>query len=54
LRPSLKRYDLASGILRTYAGFVDRGMLPNCFPDGGEAPAYNTADATLWMFPGVG
>ncbi len=25
-------------------------MLPNCFPDGGEAPQYNTADATLWMF----
>jgi predicted glycogen debranching enzyme len=50
LATSLRRYDLASGILRTYAGFVDRGMLPNCFPDGGEAPAYNTADATLWMF----
>jgi predicted glycogen debranching enzyme len=50
LATSLKRYDLASGILRTYAGFVDRGMLPNCFPDRGEAPAYNTADATLWMF----
>ena len=30
--------------------FVDRGMLPNRFPDGGEAPEYNTADATLWMF----
>jgi predicted glycogen debranching enzyme len=25
-------------------------MLPNRFPDGGEAPEYNTADATLWMF----
>jgi glycogen debranching enzyme len=50
LATSLRRYDLASGILRTYAGFVDGGMLPNCFPDGGEAPAYNTADATLWMF----
>jgi predicted glycogen debranching enzyme len=50
LATSLKRYDLASDILRTYAGFVDRGMLPNTFPDSGEAPAYNTADATLWMF----
>jgi predicted glycogen debranching enzyme len=50
LATSLRRYDLASGILRTYAGFVDRGMLPNCFPDVGEAPQYNTADATLWMF----
>jgi predicted glycogen debranching enzyme len=50
LATSLKRYDLASGILRTYVGFVDRGMLPNTFPDSGDAPAYNTADATLWMF----
>ena len=50
LATALKRYDLASGILKTYAGFVDHGMLPNTFPDGGEAPQYNTADATLWMF----
>jgi glycogen debranching enzyme len=50
LATSLRRYDLAAGILRTYAGFVDHGMLPNCFPDTGEAPQYNTADATLWMF----
>jgi predicted glycogen debranching enzyme len=50
LATSLRRYDLAADILRTYCGFVDRGMLPNCFPDGGEAPRYNTADATLWMF----
>jgi predicted glycogen debranching enzyme len=46
----LGRYDIAAGILKTYASFVDRGMLPNRFPDGGEAPEYNTADATLWMF----
>jgi predicted glycogen debranching enzyme len=50
LATALKRYDLASGILKTYAGFVDHGMLPNTFPDGGAAPQYNTADATLWMF----
>ena len=50
LATSLGRYDVAAGILRTYASFVDQGMLPNCFPDGGEAPQYNTADATLWMF----
>jgi predicted glycogen debranching enzyme len=46
----LGRYDVAAGILKTYASFVDRGMLPNRFPDGGEAPEYNTVDATLWMF----
>ena len=50
LTTALGRYDLAADILRTYARFVDRGMLPNVFPDQGEAPRYNTADATLWMF----
>jgi predicted glycogen debranching enzyme len=50
LATSLGRYDLAAGVLRTYAGFVDGGMVPNRFPDSGEAPQYNTADATLWMF----
>ena len=42
------RPELAARILRTFARFVDRGMLPNRFPDGGEAPEYNTVDATLW------
>jgi predicted glycogen debranching enzyme len=50
LATALGRFDTAAGILRTYASFVDRGMLPNRFPDGGEAPEYNTADATLWLF----
>jgi predicted glycogen debranching enzyme len=49
----LGRFGLAAGILRTYASFVDRGMLPNRFPDAGEAPEYNTADAALWMFHAV-
>jgi len=46
----LGRYDTTADILRTYAKFVDRGMLPNCFPDHGATPEYNTADATLWLF----
>jgi predicted glycogen debranching enzyme len=50
LATSLGRHDLAAGILRTFAGFIDGGMLPNNFPDAGETPHYNTADATLWMF----
>jgi len=28
-------------------------MLPNRFPDSGEAPEYNTIDATLWMFAAI-
>ena len=50
LATSLGRHELAAGILRTFAGFIDAGMLPNNFPDAGETPQYNTADATLWMF----
>jgi len=44
------RPEIARRILKTFARFVDRGMLPNRFPDAGEAPEYNTVDATLWYF----
>ena len=50
LATSLGRYELSASILRVYARFINRGMLPNCFPDAGETPQFNTADATLWMF----
>jgi predicted glycogen debranching enzyme len=44
------RYDAARAILRAFAQCVDKGMLPNRFPDQGEQPEYNTVDATLWFF----
>jgi predicted glycogen debranching enzyme len=44
------RPEIARSILRTYALSIDQGMLPNRFPDAGEIPEYNTADATLWYF----
>jgi len=47
------RPEIAARILRTFARFVDRGMLPNVFPDAGQAPAYNTAGAALWYFEAV-
>ncbi len=50
LTSTLGRHGIAAEVLRTFARFVDRGMLPNRFPDGGEAPEYNTVDATLWFF----
>ncbi len=43
----------AGPILETFAKFVDQGMLPNRFPDGAEAPEYNTIDATLWYFQAI-
>jgi predicted glycogen debranching enzyme len=47
------RYDEARKILLAFAASVDRGMLPNRFPDAGEVPEYNTVDATLWFFEAV-
>ena len=47
------RHDVAQSILLAFAGYVDRGMLPNRFPDAGEAPEYNTVDATLWLFEAI-
>jgi predicted glycogen debranching enzyme len=47
------RPEIAQRVLRTFAHFVSQGMLPNRFPDGGEAPEYNTVDATLWFVVAV-
>src|ERR1700681_2757532 len=47
------RHDVARAILRTLARCVDGGMLPNTFPDAGEAPAYNSVDAALWYVEAV-
>ncbi len=47
------RFEIARDILLAFARSVDRGMLPNRFPDAGEAPEYNTVDATLWYFEAV-
>ncbi len=47
------RPEVARSILRTFAKYVDMGMLPNRFPDAGEIPEYNTVDATLWYFEAI-
>ncbi|MDJ0755754.1 MAG: amylo-alpha-1,6-glucosidase [Ardenticatenaceae bacterium] len=47
------RPEIARKILETFHHYVDRGMLPNRFPDQGERPEYNTADATLWYFEAI-
>jgi predicted glycogen debranching enzyme len=44
------RFDDAAAILRTFARFVQQGLLPNHFLDIGGDPVYNAADATLWYF----
>ncbi|HEX8708187.1 MAG TPA: amylo-alpha-1,6-glucosidase [Pyrinomonadaceae bacterium] len=47
------RADVARSILLEFSRHVDRGMIPNRFPDQGETPDYNTVDATLWFFEAV-
>ncbi len=47
------RYDVAKTILLEFARHIDRGMLPNRFPDAGEPPEYNTVDATLWFVEAI-
>jgi predicted glycogen debranching enzyme len=47
------RFDAAKSILFASAALLDRGMLPNRFPDEGELPEYNSADSTLWLFEAV-
>ena len=47
------RPEVAARILRTFAHFVDQGMLPNRFPDEGETPEYKGVDATLWYFEAI-
>jgi len=47
------RYGIARQILEAYSEKLDQGLLPNRFPDAGETPEYNTADATLWFIEAI-
>lgn len=47
------RAEIARQILLAFLRCVDRGMLPNNFPDAGGKPEYNTVDAGLWFFDAV-
>jgi predicted glycogen debranching enzyme len=44
------RHTEAGYILRTFAHYVRRGLIPNMFPEGRDEGLYHTADATLWFF----
>jgi predicted glycogen debranching enzyme len=48
------RFGDAREILLTFKQYCNRGVIPNRFPDKtGDAPVYNTVDATLWFFNAV-
>jgi predicted glycogen debranching enzyme len=44
------RHAEAGYILRTFAGHIRDGLIPNYFPDHENEGVYHTADATLWFF----
>ena len=44
------KQEASKSILATFFRYIDKGMLPNRFPDRDEALEYNTIDATLWLF----
>ncbi len=48
-----RRYEEAGQILLTFAHYLKNGLIPNVFPDNGNEPMYNTADASLWYFIAV-
>src|SRR4051794_10029807 len=47
------RHEEAKWILRTFADYVQGGLIPNMFPEGDTEGLYHTADATLWFFHAV-
>lgn len=50
---STGQYDTAKSILRTFAAYCRKGLMPNLFPEGGSEPRYNTADAALLFISSV-
>ena len=46
---STGRFKDAKSILRTFLAYEKDGLVPNLFPEGGNAPMYNTADAALLL-----
>lgn len=48
-----KRFNDTRQILKSFAKYVSKGLVPNVFPDEGLKPFYNTADASMWYFYSV-
>ena len=50
---STGRYEEAKSILRTFLAYEKDGLVPNLFPEGDQAPMYNTVDAALLLIDSV-
>ncbi|WP_413175309.1 amylo-alpha-1,6-glucosidase [Anabaena azotica] len=49
-----KRFDIAKGLLKTFARYCRYGLIPNAFPDVDSEPFYNSIDAALWWIETLG
>ena len=47
------RHEEARSVLTTFAGAVDRGMIPNRFDDRSATAHFNSVDASLWFIHGA-
>ena len=47
------RHREAEYILRSFASYIHKGLIPNLFPEGTNSGLYHTADATLWYFHAI-
>lgn len=47
------RLELAREVISAFARAIDRGMVPNRFPDETGEPEYGSADAALWFVEAV-
>ena len=47
------RLEDAKSILRTFLAYEKDGLVPNLFPEGDQAPMYNTVDAALILIDSV-
>lgn len=50
---ALGRFDVAESILLEWADALVDGLVPNCFPDAGGKPEFNSVDAALWFVVAV-
>ena len=50
---STGRYADAKDILRTFLAYEKDGLVPNLFPEGEQAPMYNTVDAALLLIDAI-
>ena len=44
-----KRFDIAKQVFKTFAAWIQDGLVPNCFDERADGAGYNSIDASLWF-----